>query len=63
MRPRFSDAAYPSLVVGVTVLLIFFSQGALFVLNVQLKPIVLEMGWPREVPSLGFAVGPTRAPR
>ncbi len=57
MRSRIPDAAYPSLVVGATVLLIFFSQGALFVLNVQLKPIVLDMGWPREVPSLGFAAG------
>ncbi len=55
MKFRIPDRHYPTAVVLATLLLIFFAQGAFFVLNVQLKPIVLEMGWPREVPSLAFA--------
>ena len=50
-----SDRLYPWAVVVATLLLIFFGQGALFVLNVQLKPIAAAMDWPREIPSLGYS--------
>jgi MFS family permease len=46
---------YPWAVVVASLLLIFFSQGAMFTLAVQLKPITAEMGWPREWPSLGYS--------
>ncbi len=55
MRFRIPDRHYPAVVVVASLMLIFFAQGAYFVLNVQLKPIVQEMGWPREVPSLAYA--------
>jgi len=54
MNFRIPDRHYPAVVVA-SLMLIFFAQGAYFVLNVQLKPIVQEMGWPREIPSLAYA--------
>ncbi len=46
--------SYPWVVCAVSLLLVFFGQGAMFVLNVELKPIAESMGWPRELPSLGY---------
>ena len=45
---------YPWVVCTAALLLVFFGQGAMFVLNVELKPIAESMGWPRELPSLGY---------
>ena len=45
---------YPWVVCFTSLLLVFFGQGAMFVLNVELKPIADSMGWPRELPSLGY---------
>lgn len=49
------ERLYPWAVVVASLLLIFFAQGAMFLLAVQLKPIVADMGWSREAPSLGYA--------
>jgi len=46
---------YPWAVVVASLLLIFFSQGAMFTLAVELKPIAAALGWPREWPSLGYS--------
>ncbi len=50
-----SERYYPWAVVVASLLLIFFSQGAMFTLAVQLKPIAADMGWSREAPSLGYS--------
>jgi MFS family permease len=50
-----SERYYPWAVVAATVSLIFFAQGAMFILAVELKPITADLGWPREAPSLGHA--------
>jgi len=47
---------YPWAVVVASLLLIFFAQGAMFTLAVQLKPISADTGWPREWPSLGYSL-------
>ncbi len=49
------DRYYPWLVVLASLVMIVVGQGVMFVLSVLLKPITLEMGWPREVPSFAYA--------
>ncbi len=49
-----NNRLYPWAVVVVTILLIFFAQGTLFILSVLLKPITLDMNWTREIPSLAY---------
>lgn len=49
------EGRYAWVVCAATLMLIFFGQGALFVLNIELKPIAEGMGWPRELPSLGYS--------
>ncbi len=46
---------YPWVVCIASLTMVFFGQGAMFVLNVELKPIAESMGWPRELPSLGYS--------
>ena len=55
-QPQTREGGYAWVVCVASLLLVFFGQGALFVLNVELKPISESMGWPRELPSLGYAV-------
>jgi MFS family permease len=50
-----SERYHPWAVVVASLSLIFFSQGAMFILAVQLKPITADLGWPREAPSLGYS--------
>lgn len=50
-----AERHYPWAVVVASLLLIFFAQGAMFALAVQLKPITDDTGWPREWPSLGYS--------
>lgn len=51
-----SERHYPWAIVLASLLLIFFAQGAMFSLAVQLKPISADTAWPREWPSLGYSL-------
>lgn len=60
MQPRKPEASwiarnYGWIVVFASLLMIVVGQGTMFVLSVSLKPITLELNWPREVPSLAYA--------
>ena len=47
---------YRHLVLLASVLFYFFGMGGMFLLVVALKPMALDFGWSRSVPSLAFAL-------
>lgn len=60
MQSKRSEASwlarnYAWVVVFASLMMIVVGQGTMFVLSVSLKPITLELNWPREVPSLAYA--------
>lgn len=53
---RAPSANWPWAVVAASLLLMIMGNGTLFVLTVSLKPIAETFDWPREVPSLAYAL-------
>ncbi|MHA1113403.1 MAG: MFS transporter [Alphaproteobacteria bacterium] len=50
------DSNYRYVALAASLLLLMISWGGVFMLVVTLKPLALEQGWPRSVPSIAFAL-------